>query len=276
MRKLLRANFARMWKGRLVWIGVVAYAVIGALVAIDNHKWMAQGEAVYAETLISGFALMTAFAVPVFCALFVGTEYADGTMRNKLIVGCSRGAIYISNFACCCAASLVFAAAYLIPCALLGWLLLSGFNAGILAIAGMLFNGALALVALNAIFCCVAMLIRSRSVSAVVALLALFGMLMVSASVQNSLRAPEFYDDFVLTANGTVERVDQVPNPGYLRGAKREIYQFVSDFLPTGQALQVANLEQTKPSWQLNLYALAIVAGCTAAGMAAYHRKDIQ
>ena len=32
---------------------------------------------------------------------------------------------------------------------------------------------------------------------------------------------------------------EDVPNPSYLRGTEREVYQFFNDFLPTGQAVNI-------------------------------------
>lgn len=32
----------------------------------------------------------------IFCSLFTGTEYSDGTIRNKIVVGHSRISIYLS------------------------------------------------------------------------------------------------------------------------------------------------------------------------------------
>ena len=80
MRNLLRANFSRLWKSKALWL-----CAAGA------------------------FAFSAAFL-----SLFLGVEYQDGTLRNKIIAGHARWKVY--------AASLLSGAA---GCwvVLLGWLL---------------------------------------------------------------------------------------------------------------------------------------------------------
>ena len=39
---------------------------------------------------------------------------------------------------------------------------------------------------------------------------------------------------------------DDVPNPSYLRGTEREIYQFFNDFLPTGQAVNITQAAERR------------------------------
>lgn len=43
----------------------------------------------------------------IFCSLFIGTEYSDGTIRNKLIMGYSRQKIYCANLIVCIIANLM-------------------------------------------------------------------------------------------------------------------------------------------------------------------------
>ena len=45
-----------------------------------------------------GCALFIGIVMAVFCSLFIGTEYSEGTIRNKIIIGQKRGTVYLSNF----------------------------------------------------------------------------------------------------------------------------------------------------------------------------------
>ena len=48
----------------------------------------------------------------VFISLFVGSEYSDGTIRNKLVVGHSRMRIYLANLIVCSIACVLISLAY--------------------------------------------------------------------------------------------------------------------------------------------------------------------
>ncbi len=42
-----------------------------------------------------GCALFIGIVMAVFCSLFIGTEYSEGTIRNKIIIGQKKEALFI-------------------------------------------------------------------------------------------------------------------------------------------------------------------------------------
>lgn len=66
------------------------------------------------------YGLLTPVLLAVLTAFFVGTEYSDGTMRNKLIAGHGRRDIYLANLVVCIAAGMLLSLAYLTPHTCLG------------------------------------------------------------------------------------------------------------------------------------------------------------
>lgn len=98
MRRLLRANFARLLKNKLFWILTCAELFLGALFPIlhymdnidENSGWNM-------DSTIFIYALFVPLMVSLLTALFIGTDYSDGTMRNKLIAGHVRRKIYVAN-----------------------------------------------------------------------------------------------------------------------------------------------------------------------------------
>ena len=78
---------------------------------------------------------------------------------------------------------------------------------------------------------------------------------MLGSSLYNALCEPEFTSDAVFCDNG-MEIGDQEPNPYYVSGAKRELFQFGVDALPTGQAILLANQELEHPARSLCAAAL--------------------
>ena len=60
------------------------------------------------------YPLVAAILIPAFVSLFVGTEYSDGTIRNKMIIGHTRAGIYLSDLIVCSTAGLGFCISYII------------------------------------------------------------------------------------------------------------------------------------------------------------------
>ena len=72
-----------------------------------------------------------------------------------------------------------------------------------------------------------------------------------------------------------VELGEQVPNPSYIGGTARTIMEFVFDMLPSGQAIQINNMNFDRClRWPLlSVIMLAII---TAAGYLPFRRSDLQ
>ena len=113
MRKLLRADFMRLWKDQVFRLFLVLFCVGGAFLPILHTIQNKNGTENW--TMDDGFFVfvtVVSVALSVFAALFVGSAYSDGTMRNKVVVGHSRCAIYLSHLLVTMTAGLLFALAY--------------------------------------------------------------------------------------------------------------------------------------------------------------------
>ena len=73
-------------------------------------------------------------------------------------------------------------------------------------------------------------------------MLLFFGLMIIASMTYNTLGEPEMTRDVQITTNG-IEMSDPTPNPNYISGVKRTIYEFFVDFLPTGQGLQMWQLK---------------------------------
>ena len=98
MTKLLSANFFRLKKNKCFWVCMIFMLAAGVFFPVMRYVDMQKSGTV--NTLDNGFfacALFIGVLASVFCSLFIGTEYSDGTIRNKVVVGQKRSAIYLSN-----------------------------------------------------------------------------------------------------------------------------------------------------------------------------------
>ena len=120
----------------------------------------------------------------------------------------------------------------------------------------------------------IAMLIPNRAASAVVSILAMLGLVAIGAIIYNALCEPEFASSAILTANG-IEISDPSPNPYYISGTLRKIYQFLVDALPGGQAVLLANQELMHPIFSL-CASFEIVLITSIAGIVCFKRKNLK
>ncbi len=100
MRNLLCSHFCRLSRNLVFYICLLLCAaqcldeVLGACIGAARYA-----DAIYhLEQYTFGNLPLFSVAIAVFASLFFGTEYADGTIRNKLICGHSRGAVYFSSY----------------------------------------------------------------------------------------------------------------------------------------------------------------------------------
>lgn len=152
-------------------------------------------------------------------------ESQDGTLRNKLIAGHARGRVYAAYLVAAVAGCFAITLAWLLSAAAL-ILLLTAAEAAVLTL--------------------VALLLPNRAVSAVSSILLMFGLIALGSAIYNALSEPEFASAAVITVNG-FEIGKPLPNPNYVSGALRSVYQFAVDALPTGQSILLANQELARP-----------------------------
>lgn len=278
MSKLLSANFSRMKKDRIFWIGMAFTLAMGIFSHIMYYKQNIQYPE-YPITLESGFfipAMFIGIIASVFCSMFIGTEYNDGTIRNKITVGHSRTAVYLSNLTVCIAACILMCLTFTVVYTAIGYFHLGWFKSDLKTIF-IFFIAMLMMAVLNcAIFTLIAMLNQNKAVSAVVCILLAFGMLFLGTYINTSLNEPEIYDAYTyVNDNGEIESDEAEPNPNYVGGTKRKVYEFINDFLPGGQAVQIANMSAPKPEIFI-LYSSVILVITTGAGAFIFRKKDLK
>ena len=123
MRKLIIANFHRFSKDRFSWC-VVGIVVILSLASVFNsagsfEAMAARGYAVSLEDCYFNQAPLIGAFLALLISMFLGTEFSEGTIRNKLCIGHKRNEIFLSNFISCALATIALTAVWLLTSALL-------------------------------------------------------------------------------------------------------------------------------------------------------------
>ena len=128
--------------------------------------------------------------------------------------------------------------------------------------------------ALSAIFTFIGMLCPNKAMCAVAAIVLFLILMAIAFMLYNALSQPEFTDSIALTADG-MQFGDPVPNPSYVSGTKREVYQFMLDVLPTGQCIQIFDLSIAHPL-RMIVSSISILAGVSLCGIGIFHKKNIR
>ena len=277
MRNLLRANFSRLWRDKLFWVMLGGVAALLAVITLNNYfDDLRAGYTSTADAWLFHSPLMLSFAMAAFVPLHLGTEFSDGTIRNKLMVGCRRGSIYLANFVTMTAAGWM---AILVGEAVALGLGLALFAAPEMSAAGCLIllgGSALTVAAFSALYTLIAMLVTSRAASSVVCLLLSFSMVLGAASLFNRLAEPEQWDGvYGASEDGKIVLMDPEPNPNYVSGTKRAVYEFLCDAIPTGQAMSLGSKEVGRAGRMAGC-AGGLIVLCTGAGLIAFRKKDLK
>lgn len=279
MRKLLHANFLRLKKDKYFWTGIVVMALYAIADCAGQYNNMTRYEmTVSYDGVFFASHMVIGMLIAAFCSLYIGTEYSDGTIRNKLIAGCDRKSIYLSNFITCTAAGGMMNTVYMLVAGILGIPLFGFFESSMGAVLMNLLNSVLMTAAFTAVFTMLSMLNQNKALVAVISMIGVFAAIILALYIAMKLGEKEFVDGAVMSktvGDTTTQTIQKIPNPMYLKPAQRAAHQFVLDLLPTGQSLQIASLSVRNP-WTLGAYSLIITGVVNIVGVFCFKRKDLK
>lgn len=283
MSKLLYAGFARLRHDTCFWVILLVMAAIGVLLPVSsyhNMQYMQQfSDDVYKIPLENSFTsyipLIVIFSA-AFCSLFIGTEYSDGTIRNKIMIGHRRTDIYLSNLIVCFAAECIICFAFIVANLCAGIPLLGFFQCGLGILLGYAGCAFVLCAAVTAIYTLIAMLSQNRAVSAVICTLGIIFMIFAGAYMNAQIEEPEFWDAYTyIDTDGNIEESEAMINPNYISGTKRVAYEFLNEFLPGNQTVLLWQGIAVH-LWQMSLYSGVIAVIVTGVGIIFFCEEDIK
>ena len=275
MIKLLNANVMRLKKSKIFYAAAIFMIGLALLMIYSNFKATTEGTEVELEGTLFAFASFIGIVIACFVSLFTGTEYSDGTIRNKIIVGHSRFEIYMANLITSIigsvAVSLIYVVIYVcgsIP--ITGW-----FTEEMGMIFSSLGCALLLCVVFSAIFTFIAMVNQNKAAIAVISLIVAMAILFAGSYLKIRLSAPEYYRGAFMTEEGVLEN-RKVKYSRYLPpGTQRDVYEFLDDFLPGGQQLKLMEGEVPEPYKYMG-YSAIITVVITGCGIMLFRKKDLK
>ena len=279
MSRLLCADFAKLKKNRFFWLCIIGMVGFGLFMKIMEYITMQQyaDEAPPLDSMLSVYSMVIGFLTAAFVSLFVGTEYSDGTIRNKIIIGHSRAAIYFSNLIACSAAGFFMCLAYLLPALAAGIPLCGIKTADFRYLAGMILCSFIMTLAFTSLCTLVGMLCQNKAMTAVITILSVCLLFAASVYISAKLNEPETYPEIsAFAGDGSVIDARDVPNPGYVRGTQRQIYEFLDEFLPTGQSVILTRGDKDASFLLMSAYSAGITAVAAGMGIFIFRKRDIK
>ena len=228
MMKLLRAGYRRYFRNILFWIAAAASAILGFM----------SGVRVKEDTRLDDMYIVVGFIIfAALIALMIGREFSDGGFRNKITSGHTKGKVFFSEYilalTVCLILSFIATGAFAILNAsayghILPGLLVKSIIGYVFLVASMV----------TMIFV-VSVLLSKKAVSAVLALLLVFGLYLAAYQIDFELSRPEFQKEMVQREDGMWELTGGTEkNPQYIDSPLRENLTFIVNIIPIGQAIQ--------------------------------------
>ena len=275
MSNLISVGLFRTVRSKLFYILLVLTALTMVYVYYNTYRLQLGPDFSQLDLYFFQFINANIVSAAVFCPLFLSSEYGDGALRNKLMVGRTRPQIYLANLAvnclygtAACLAAVVTGLCVGVP--LLGWFQNAGPGKIMLYV----------LLALATTWVCAAlytflsMVVASRGVAITLCILLAFGLILLGQYLYLALSQEEVLTALFYTDTGEMA-VSEQPNPAYLTGFARQVYQFFYELTPGGQAYQILGMSAQSPLRLLGYSGLVFVLG-TGLGLAIFQKKDVK
>lgn len=204
MNKLLHANFSRLFRSKIFRIGcalMVIYPIFAILSQYFDAK--AYGYIAWLEESLWVSSAFLAFICGVLVPTFIGSEYSDKTIRNKLIVGHTKAKIYFSNMITMLTAAVIMSLIWNIVYFSFGSVFLPFANPMSRDLVCCL-ESLIACLLLTALLVMTAMFVSSKSASAVLGLSMVLVLLFFGIWVKTKLSQEEYIEAYRLSATGSI------------------------------------------------------------------------
>lgn len=274
MIKLLSAGFERLRKNKIFWLLTIFSIGLAIFMIYTQYDDMKRyDEIIEVEQLLINYSTMIGFVIAIFTSLFLGVEYSDGAIRNKISIGHKRLNIYLSNLIIVSIVSLFSYILFMIVIAIIGIPLFGKITMSIpklLKLIGCIFA---TIFAYSSIFTFIAMMISNKTIASITSIMLAFLMIFYSLMTFDRLLQPEYID--TLINNDGIQEIVKTKNRRFLKGEKKKLAQFSIDIIPAGQMFQLAG--RTDPNLKvLPLYSLGEFILFTGIGILLFKKKELK
>ncbi len=298
MSDLLAADFVRLMKSQ-IYRGILIFCVECLIFEVVFGYFEGNLDKGYMDSLLNTNFIVFGILLSIFIGLYIGSEYSDGTMRNKLISGNSRTSIYVSNFIVTLIGGTIIQALNFVVLSIMSAAIFGTYapiaitsetndflvanskmimKQRILVIAEKQVIGFYIILVYTAIFVLITMLICSRSISvaAVMAAAIVIFAAGMTVSYAVSAYAPEEENELGQIVYANPEGYEFGSVKKKITGTRLTVYLFLDEFLPSSQAQNLTKKSVPKNSAKYLIYDSGIAALATIAGINLFNKKDLK
>lgn len=278
MHKLLNSESRHLIKSKLFWLEILFFAGFSAFIVIANYSPAVQSSEnpIYLDDVFYTLYQIMAFAFVICISMTVGTEYSDGVIRNKLIVGHTRRNIYFSTLLLHMASSLLMIVIHGVVSYGVGYILFGGFQTEFSHLIYIIACSTLANLVFVALFVSISLNGSNKAVTVVVTTVLYIAILYLASFIGARLSAEEMiYDGIRILSDGTMQLGELIKNPNYISGMTRTVYKFIYDLIPTGQIIQMQS-DKFIPCIQFPVLSAVLIVLNITAGYLLFCKKDIK
>ena len=273
MYKLLKANFFRLKKEITFWIflfisiGLGVYTIFSGLDSISLTTSL--------EKLTFQYLNYIGLFIAIFVSIFVGKEYANGIIRNKIIVGHKRSSIYFANLITSSLVSILCELIFGVIVFVIGVISKVPTTQTILQFVMSILDAILVIVLYCSIFNLVTMLSSEITISTTICIVLFIAFFIISLSIGYTENQPKYNRSGYTDEYGNFHLTNQELNPNYPGDDKIKIAKTIYYIIPQGQAIEIASAN----SEDINifpLYSITLILIFNLIGSYFFKKKDLK
>ncbi len=275
MSDLLRSNFRRLAKSTSFW--VIFFLMILCTSAACVYEYRDSLGVTSGGPTLDDVFFQLVLLIPILLSysvsIFTTSDYDYGTLKNKIITGCSRTKIYLANFVTNSVSSIFILLGHMVASLSVGIPLLDSFELEPMTFFAYTLSTVFMVLACAAVFTMISMLNQNRSTAISFSIASVVITIILVTFLFNRLNISEYKISYIPSINDITSQ--KIPNPEYVSGFLRSLYQFIIDFLPTGQSFQIGMMD-TVNIWVMPVYSVIVIIISTAVGIIFFRRKNIK
>ena len=288
MYKLLNASFSRLRKNKIFLGLVILTIIIAAFMLISEYLDKVKYSSVFGispnttDILLTNFINIIGFFIAIFTSLFVGAEYSDGTIRNKIVAGHSRKNIYLSNLIVSIVVGLILEFIYLIIISIVAIPLLGSIQMTFSQLAVILLDIIMIIIVYSSIFNFIALICSNITISTVTSLLLILIMFVTDMFLSPTANSTEYIQkNKVMDEQGNIT-YEIVKNEDYPGKIIQTTCKTIINFNPVSQAIEISgnkiemNEEDFNNLKRYPLYSLGLIIIITAIGIYLFNIKELK